>query len=298
MIRTCIFLIICFYPVSANSQETPRSDTKIMQQYYDEAFKHYIEKDYRKAIDKWNLVLKMDPNQITAKNMIEQAREKLGKSSAERKSKFYLAVSEGNYKDALLKVEEMLAEDAANPLFLKFQKKLKNITSIIMKKPQNTKSWNIAVNGLLHYVSEKEDLNFAYDALRYSSELNPQESRLQSLISMLEEENPNLKLNDTKPQNISIIEHKKNMALHHIYDSKFYLAIKELESVLKLEPNDTVALKRLGSTYLKIKDYKQARLCWEKALKISPDDKQLKEYLQALDKIPQASQTDKQRKRP
>jgi cytochrome c-type biogenesis protein CcmH/NrfG len=294
-----LFIIyLLSFTIHINSQEAVKSyDTKALQQYYDSAFKYYLEKDYKKAIEQWNMVLKIDPTQITAKNMIEQAREKLGKSSAEGKSKFYSLVDNGNYKEALLKVEEMLVEDAENPLFLKFQKKLKKITSVITKKPQNTKAWKIAVLGLSHYINENEDLNFAYDALRYSSELSPQDSRFQSLISILEEEEPGLKLNDTKPPNISIIEHKKNIALHYIYDSKFYLAIKELQSVLKLEPEDIVSLKRLGSAYLQLKDYERARDCWEKALKISPEDEQLKEYLQALDKVSQSNPSPKEKKK-
>ena len=77
------------------------------------------------------------------------------------------------------------------------------------------------------------------------------------------------------------------MALHHIYDSKFYLAVKELEGVLRLEPSDMTALKRVGSAYVQLKDYRQARQAWQKALKLSPDDEQLKEYLDALDQAAQ-----------
>ncbi len=40
-------------------------------------------------------------------------------------------------------------------------------------------------------------------------------------------------------------EHKKNVALRQIYDSKYYLAVKILKSVLRLEPNDILTLKRL-----------------------------------------------------
>jgi len=74
------------------------------------------------------------------------------------------------------------------------------------------------------------------------------------------------------------------MALDHIYDSKYYLAVKELEGVLRLDPGDVTALKRAGSVYLQLKDYRQARRSWQKALEISPNDAQLKEYLSALDK--------------
>jgi Flp pilus assembly protein TadD len=103
-----------------------------------------------------------------------------------------------------------------------------------------------------------------------------------------------LKLIDTKPENAGILDHKKDLALHDIYDSKFYLAVKELEDVLRLEPEDVTALKRAGSAYLQLKDYQKARQAWQKALELSPDDAQLKEYLQALDQAAPAAQAQPQ----
>ena len=96
-------------------------------------------------------------------------------------------------------------------------------------------------------------------------------------------------MNDTKPAQTGVLDHKKELALRYIYDSKFYLAVRELEDTLKFEPEDTTALKRLGSTYLQLKDYPRAREAWEKALKLAPEDTQLKEYLQALDNLPQTA---------
>ena len=109
-------------------------------------------------------------------------------------------------------------------------------------------------------------------------------------MAALETESPQLRLNDTKPQNVALLEHKKEKALHHIYDSKFYLAVKELEGVLRLEPDDVTALKRVGSAYLQLKDYRQARSSWQRALRLSPGDEQLPEYLKALEEaMPEAA---------
>ena len=273
------------------------SESSPLAPAYDKAFESYLAGEYQKAIDYWEQILRMDPTQVTAKNMIEEARQKLSGSASGQKGKFYSLMAQGQYGAALLKIDEMTALYPSNPLFPKLAGRLKKLTAIVERKPSNAKPWNIAAQGIFRFVSEEENLPFAYDAFRYAGELNPKDARFGRLTAMLEEESPQLKLNDTKPAQTGVLDHKKELALHYIYDSKFYLAVRELEDTLKLEPEDIIALKRLGSTYLQLKDYARAREAWEKALKLAPDDTQLKEYMQALDNMPQTAAPKKAKKR-
>jgi len=272
---------------AGETQQTPES--KQITQGYDKAFEYYLAGKYQEAIDQWNKILRLDPGQVTAKDMITEARQKLSNSASGQKGKFYALVARGRYTEALLKIEEMTGLDPSNPALPLLASRLKKVAAIVDHKPLNTKPWNICAAGVYHYVNEEENLPFAYDAFRYAAELAPGELRFAKLTSMLEEDSPQLKLNDTKPAQMGVLEHKKELALQHIYDSKFYLAIKELEAALKLEPEDPVALKRLGSAYVKLKDYPRARDAWEKALKLTPEDEQLNEYIKALDSIPGAA---------
>jgi cytochrome c-type biogenesis protein CcmH/NrfG len=267
----------------AAAQEAAPSQTAEMRENYDKAFGYYVSGEYPKAIEYWNLVLRADPKQVTARTMIDEARQKMAGTSANLKSAFAKLLERGRYAEALMKLEEMLASDPTSPYYLKLQGKLRKIADLAPQKPSSSRAWTAAGEGIAAWLGEKEDLGFAYDALRYASELAPSDRTFPRLVLALEEESPQLKLNDTKPENTPILEHKKEKALHHIYDSKFYLAVKELEGVLRLEPNDVTALKRAGSAYVQLKDYRQARQAWQKALKLSPEDEQLKEYLDALD---------------
>ncbi len=276
-------LLACCAPAVIAQVAAPTGSAEI-KEYYDKAFGYYVAGDYSKAIEHWNMVLRADPKQTTAKNMIEDARKKMAGSSADLKGALNKLLEKGRYSDALMKLEELLATDQTNPFYIKLQGRLRRISALVPAKPSATKAWNAASEGISAWLGEKEDLPFAYDALRYASELAPSEKAFARLTATLEEEAPQLKLNDTKPENAGVLEHKKEMALHQIYDSKFYLAVKELEGVLRLEPNDITALKRAGSAYLQLKDYRQARRAWQKALGLSPEDEQLKEYLDALEK--------------
>lgn len=279
-------LLLCCAPCAGAQEAAAAAGNSEIRGYYDKAFGYYVAGDYPRAIEHWSMVLRADPKQTTARNMIEDARRKMAGTSADLKGALNRLLEKGRYSDALIKLEELLATDQTNPYYLKLQGRLRKIAALSPSKPSASRAWNAASEGISAWLGEKEDLPFAYDALRYAAELAPGEKVFGRLIAALEEEAPQLKLNDAKPENAGVLEHKKQMALHQIYDSKFYLAVKELEGVLRLEPNDITALKRAGSAYLQLKDYRQARRSWQKALGLSPDDAQLKEYLDALEKAP------------
>ena len=270
-------------PGAGAQEAAAAAENSEIRGYYDKAFGYYVAGDYPKAIEHWSMVLRSDPKQTTARNMIEDARKKMAGTSADLKGALSKLLERGRYADALLKLEELLATDQTNPYYIKLQGRLRKIAALAPAKPSSSKGWNAASEGISAWLGEKEDLPFAFDALRYAAELAPLDKVFGRLIITLEEEAPQLKLNDTKPDNSGVLEHKKKMALDQIYDSKFYLAVKELEGVLRLEPNDITALKRAGSAYLQLKDYRQARRSWKKALQLSPEDTQLKEYLDALE---------------
>jgi tetratricopeptide (TPR) repeat protein len=287
-------------PLRAQDAGAPAAD---LREYYDKAFGFYMAGDYARAIENWNIVLRADPKQITAKNMIEEARQKMSASSADLKTGFYSLVQKGRYSEALVRMEAMFASDPTNPVYDKLQARLRRISAAAPRKLAGSRAWEAAGAGITAWVNEKEDLSFAYDALRYARELAPGEKMLKNLapsekiferlISLLEDESSQLRLNDTKPAASGVLDHKKELALRHIYDSKFYLAARELEGVLRLEPDDVTALKRAGSVYLQLKDYKQARRSWTRAAELSPEDEQLKQYLQALDQASPAAAGEK-----
>ncbi len=279
--KTLILISLAALCAPARAQEQVPAQSAEIRQAYDKAFSSYVAGDYQKAIEQWSQILRSDPKQLTAKNMIEDARRKMAGTSASLKNSFGKLLERGRYSEALAKLEELLATDPTNPYYLKVQGRLRRVAGLAPRRGQS-KAWNAAAEGVLAWLGEKEDPQFAYDALRYAAELAP-EKVFARLTLALEEEFPQLKLNDTKPENVGVLDHKKELALHDIYDSKFYLAVKELEGVLRLEPSDVTALKRAGSAYVQLKDYRQARQAWQRALELSPDDEQLKEYLQALD---------------
>jgi Flp pilus assembly protein TadD len=80
---------------------------------------------------------------------------------------------------------------------------------------------------------------------------------------------------------MNIIDQYLFTALNHIYDGRYDLAIQKCTIVIELQPNNILAWKRLGSGYYAIGKKDKAKETWEKALKVAPDDPELKQFIRA-----------------
>ena len=87
---------------------------------------------------------------------------------------------------------------------------------------------------------------------------------------------------DVVTPGMNLLEYKRSIALDHMYGARYHQAIDALNEVLSLEPDDLVALKRLGSAYYSLGLHKKAREAWTRALRLAPNDPQLKKFLARL----------------
>ena len=85
-----------------------------IKELFDEALSHYSRGDYKKAIELWEKVLDLDPDNIDATNSIQDARWRLSDKSSEliRKAKKYEEA--GNWLMALASWREVLDLDPSN----------------------------------------------------------------------------------------------------------------------------------------------------------------------------------------
>jgi len=152
----CLYVLLC---CAASAAEPPApTQASEIQNFYDKAFGFYIAGDYQKAMEYWNMVLRADPKQVTARNMIDEARQKMSGSAANLKTAFWRLVDRGRYADALAKLEELLSTDPTSPYYLKAQKRLRKISAVLPRRPSAAKHWNAASEGVSAWVGEKEDL--------------------------------------------------------------------------------------------------------------------------------------------
>lgn len=274
--KTLAVLILLASPALAmDKNEAGRAR---ISKHYEAALQLYAAGNYSRAITEWQNVLLVDATQKTAKSMTRQAREKIDQRDTKEQAKIFSQVRRGKYYDAYLTLQILLERDATHPLYRTLERRLELLIEVVKRAPAGSRAWKKASIGLTGFIARKDDLQLAYNGLRYAKEISPREKRFQKAIDLIIEERPTL-ARDTITPGLSLLAHKRRVALNHMYDGKYNLAVENLRQVLQLEPNDLVSLKRLGSAYFQLRRFKRARRTWMKALTLDPKDKQLKKYL-------------------
>jgi tetratricopeptide (TPR) repeat protein len=196
---------------------------------------------------------------------------------------------QGNYTSALEKLENAAA---ANPSDRKVTSMVEKLRSIVASVPQ-IKGLPAEIAGLISrgvqaYVDG--DLNTSYDALRSAFEKNPSDSRLMGLTNRVAQaagkplvETPSAVIPPSARWTHE--DQKLNDALRAIYEGRYDLAIQKCEEVLRINPNNAVALGRMGAAFFLMGEKDKAVTLWRRALEIDPNHKPAIEYLKQLGEI-------------
>ena len=284
--------------VSDKASEKPGAKgNSVIQQYYAEALKDYVKGDYRQAIIKWNAIVKEAPEQTTAPEMILAARKKILIATKERRARTFNYIAAGQYQKAFIELQALLDQDPGDPQLQALQSRLDHVMKLFPALFAKNKAARAAVLGLKGYLSLPPDLTLAHNGLRYAGELAPEEEKYAKLLALVFTEFPVLATLDPVTPGMKFLEYKHHVALHQIYDGKYHAAVLSLDEILALDPDDLVALKRLGSAYYSLGRMEEARGAWEAALKISPKDKTLKKFI-AKSRAPGAKKAKKSAETP
>lgn len=266
---------------AAPAADLPQAGKNIeaVKKYYDDALKAYAAEDYRAAIIKWNEVLREDPEQKTAPEMILQARAKIAVLTRQRRRKAFDLISAGRYRDALQEIQSLLDQDPGDPQLEALRGRLEGVIRLSPSLAPADKAARAAVLGLKGYLVLPQDLRLAHNGLRYACEL-ASDHRYDPYLALLLADSPELAREDAVTPGMRLLQYKHVAALNFIYDAKYTQAVSTLEEILALEPLDLLALKRLGSAYYALGSMEQAEKVWAAALARAPDDATLRHYLE------------------
>jgi tetratricopeptide (TPR) repeat protein len=191
-------------------------------------------------------------------------------------------VKAGRYRSALSGLETLLEAGNRTPYASALQAALEDIVIIVPEAPENTKPWRLAVMSVNAAVGKTEDLKLAFNGLRYARELDPGDARIKRLLDWFLTKHAEFVDADVITPGMGLIEYKRSVALDHLYGARYHQAIDALNELLALEPNDLIALKRLGSAYYSLGLRDKAREAWQRALVLAPEDRQLKKFLDRI----------------
>jgi tetratricopeptide (TPR) repeat protein len=194
----------------------------------------------------------------------------------------YALVKSGRYASALAGLGTLLEGGERGTSAARLQTALQEIAAIAPQAPDKGKAWRLTVLAVNAAVGTSPDYKFSFNALRYARELAPADERIKKLLDWFKSRHPELAGGDTITAGMTFLEYKRSLALDHLYGARYHEAIDTLNEVLALEPDDLVALKRLGSAYYSLGLYPKAREAWRRALALTPGDAQLKRFLNRL----------------
>lgn len=165
-----------------------------------------------------------------------------------------------------------------------------NLTAAVLPDASEDKvSFDFLRKGLLAFMKPIEDPKNALLKTFYALEISEtpaQKENARQVYDMLRNYYPDIAKSEQIPDGFTLINYKLYKALDSIYKGEYDTAITQAKEVLGLEPNNVLALKRLGSALYALgkaeknkKAVEEGRKSWKKALELAPNDGEIKEFL-------------------
>jgi tetratricopeptide (TPR) repeat protein len=245
--------------------------------HYEQAELYMKEKKYDLAIEEWNKILQIDETQEAASRLIASAiREKIDAQYTEAKKLYergdYLASRDHYYK--------IMVDNPTDAEVKTIIANLDETIRIVNRVEGKGKVWDMMRKSLANHIAVGSNKKAAIAAAWYAVQLDPQNTTAVAIRNLLERKYVAVMTTMEAPAgDMNIIDQYLFAALNHIYDGRYDLSIQESSIVIELQPDNVLAWKRLGSAYYAIGKKDKAREAWETALKISPDDVELKQFI-------------------
>lgn len=186
-------------------------------------------------------------------------------------------VQKGNYKQAHDTFMEAERTTPGDKTITELRQKMDSVVGIIPQMPEtDTASSDLIRKGVMQFLQNEpsKSINF----LLYAQQKDPKDQSIQQLVELVKRTFPN-ESSEILDARLNLIDQKLQKALEKIYTGEYLVAAKECQEVLDLEPENPLALTRLGSVYYAMGQVKQARQYWSQALERDPKNDVLKSFM-------------------
>jgi len=186
------------------------------------------------------------------------------------------AYERGLYQRAVEKLIRSLSLDPKNIEAKSKLVKLERVAKIIPREVKETKRAKLIKQAVLSYLDG--DIKLTLNALRYLLSVEPEDREVDRLLKTIARVEGVDLVEEITP-GMSLVDQKLYNALNYFYEGKYDMTIREAHDVLKLEPNNALAYKRIGSAFFAMGQREKAKQAWNRSLQMNPADKTLKEFL-------------------
>jgi len=185
-------------------------------------------------------------------------------------------IRQGQYREAQSKLIDAEHLNPTDKIVTDLRQKVDGVVVIIPEAPTDATSGDLVKRGIEQFVQNEpsKSLNF----LMYAQQKAPDNKNIPALVELVKRTFPN-ESSEILDARLNLIDQKLQRALEKIYSGEYLDAAKECQEVLDLEPENALALTRLGSVYYAMGQVKQARVYWKQALALDPNNDVLKSFL-------------------
>lgn len=214
---------------------------------------------------------------------------KFGRSVVERREenvhkmvqKAFGSAQSGNFLVVEEQLQAALDLDPSDKNVQGLVTKFHSVVSAVPSAMGNDEAATMTRQGVLLYANN--DLKGAVANLRQAYYKDPKNQKLLTFLNKVEAEANMEKTEPPKgPELFTPIDQKVFDARQAILEGKYDVAIKKCQDILDLNPNDTTALKIMGSAFFLLDDHTRARKLWSHVLDVDPNDKEIPEFLKQL----------------
>ncbi len=246
---------------------------------YDQADAYLKEKQYDRAIEEWKKILDIDDSQEAASRYIASAvREKMGSLYVDAKQ----AYERGDYNTARDYYNRIIADNPTDLDVKTSIARLDDVIKVAQRIDEKSPAGDMMRKAIALYIAVDGNHKASMAGAWYAAQLH-QSSLTTAIKDFLERKYAsNLSTMEGPVGDMNIIDQYLFAALNHIYDGRYDLSIQECTVIIELQPENILAWKRLGSAYYAIGKKDKAKETWEKALKVAPDDTELKQFIRQI----------------
>lgn len=275
--------IIDTYPNEKRAKDMLDSANRVLKEsrikdLYEKAEKFLAAKDLKQAIDTWNAILKIDKDQELASRKIASIQMKGLDNLYSDAKQLYV---KGSYIEARDMYNKLLGDNPNDKNMQHVIDRLNKLTAVVPMAEDKGQAWAVLKRGLAHYITKDGNPRVALAAAWYATQIEPSNQQISAVRDFIEKELVSyIRTMDTPSPDMNLMEQYLFAALNHIYEGRYDLSISECTLVLELEPDNLLALKRMGSAYFAMGKKDKALSVWRKALQISPRDEELKRFIE------------------
>lgn len=247
------------------------------KKHYDQAEIYMKQKKYDLAIEEWNKILRIDDTQEAASRLIAAAiREKIEAQYTKSRNLY----ESGDYLAARNSYNKIMVD---NPTDLDVRTIISNLDDtikIVSRIEEKSEADRMMRKSLKNHIALEGNKKAAVAAAWYAVQLDPMNNTALAIKNYMEKKYITI-LSTMEPPigDMNVVDQYLFSALNNIYEGRYDRSIQESTIVIELQPTNVLAWKRLGSAYYAMNKKKKAREAWETALKISPNDSELKQFI-------------------